>query len=158
MPRFNTVRAHLTVMIIGAATVNCAPRAASPAAAPLKQYSRAFAVIGCAPTDAPLLVVYLLDSRNTAVPPSTAHMRVEVWPAEQLAGRTFNWAAKPQRVKAVQCPAIGACHDATEGQISFRAVTEKSVEGDLDFQFANRPRVHQTFRAGRLRQPITMCG
>ena len=155
---FNSACVRLTVLISAVASVNCAHRMASPTAASSKQYSRSFAVVGCAPTDAPSLVLYLLDSRNTAVPPSTEHMRIEIWSVERVAGRTFNWPAKPLWGRAVRCTAASACDDPIEGQISFRAVTEKSVEGDLDFQYADRPRVRQAFKAGRPRRPITLCG
>lgn len=129
-----------------------------------KQYAHSFATLGCSPIDNPILVLYLLDSRETTIPPTREHLRVEVWPplttASDLSHQTFEVTASSAWGRATLCSSPNSCETATAGRITFgEAKAGRSYEGELDVSFARGGHVRTTFNAAwRSRRPALVCG
>src|SRR5687767_10467393 len=80
------------------------------------RYSHSYATYGCGPTDATVLVLYFLNSREKSYRPSTPHLRVEIRPPTERSDQTMRLAAS-----AAQCTAGSSCV-AAAGQITFNRV------------------------------------
>jgi len=142
------------------AAVACGASHQSPDLQTSRQYSHSYVTTGCGPTDAPIVLLFFLDSREKAVRPLGKHIRIQLSSVEDLSHRMLRWPGNRPLASVARCTSVDSCESATEGQIVFgTAKPGKTYDGELDVTFANGERVRKAFQAPWWRpRPLYLCG